>query len=443
MKTLPSYKQIWQIAWPLLIGMLAENIVGVVDTAFLGHVGELELAASAMAGTFYIILFCVGMGFGVGTQILISRRNGEQNYKPIGAILESSLYFIWLFSAITIALAFAFAEPILKFIISSESIAEATLQFLNIRVFTLFFSLGCVMMRSFFVGIQFTKYIGIGAFVIAGTNFVLDYILIFGKFGFPKMGLEGAALASVLAEVAGLIYFVIIIIRKIDLKKYDLFRFKKPQLKIVRNTFNLSIYTMLQNLVSLISWFLFFVIVEKTGERNLAVTNIVRSFYILIITPMWAYSSSVSTLVSNAIGAGQRRYVFQIIRRVTLFGIGTALVIFALTACFPVSILKLYTADRSLIEIGLNGMYIVAFANVIYGFTGIAFAAVSATGNTNIAMGIELFAVILYLFTIQFLATRFSERISMVWVTEIVYYVVLGIGSMIYLSTKHWTKKEI
>ncbi len=426
-----------------MIGLIAENIVGVIDTMFLGHVGELELAASAMAGAFYIMLFCVGMGFGVGTQILISRRNGEQNYKPIGAILENSLYFVWLISAITVIFVFAFAEPVLSFIISSEAITEAALRFLNIRVFTLFFSLGCVMMRSFFVGIQFTKYIGIGAFVIAGTNLVLDYIMIFGKFGFPEMGLEGAALASVLAEVAGLIYFVIIIIRKVDLKKYDLFRFKKPQLEITRSTFNLSVYTMLQNLISLISWLLFFVIIEKTGERNLAVINIVRSFYILIITPVWAYNSTVSTLVSNAIGAGQRRYMFQIIRRVTLFGIGTTLLIFALTICFPISIMKLYTADVSLIEIGLNGLYIVAFANVIYGFTGIAFSAVSATGNTKIAMFIETFAVVIYVFVAYFLTEKFAENISMVWFTEVTYYVLLGLGSMLYLSTNHWKKKKI
>ncbi|MDR2906843.1 MAG: MATE family efflux transporter [Bacteroidales bacterium] len=443
MKSLPSYKQIWQIAWPLMIGLIAENVVGAIDTMFLGHVGELELAASAMAGTFYIILFVVGMGFGVGTQILVSRRNGEENYKPIGAIVENSLYFVWLFSAITIILAFMFAKPVLSFVISSEAITEATLRFFNIRVFTLFFSLGCVMMRSFFVGIQFTKYIGIGAFVIAGTNFVLDYVMIFGKFGFPKMGLEGAALASVLAEVAGFIYFVIIIIRKVDLNKYDLFRFKKPQLQIARNTFNLSVYTMLQNLVSLISGFLFFVIIEKTGERNLAVTNIVRSFYILIITPVWAYNSAVSTIVSNAIGAGQRRYVFPIIWRVTVFGVGTTILIFGLSACFPVSILRLYTADMSLIQIGLNGVYIVALANVVYGFTGIAFSAVSATGNTNIAMGIELIAVAFYIVAIYLLAFNFAERISLVWFSEIVYYVMLGIGSFIYLSTKHWTKKEI
>jgi len=102
MASLPSYKKIWAISWPLMLGLLAENLVGVIDTAFLGHVGELELAASAIAGTFYVIMFVVGMGFGTGTQIIIARRNGEKNYDKIGGIFENSFYFILVFSAIVI-----------------------------------------------------------------------------------------------------------------------------------------------------------------------------------------------------------------------------------------------------------------------------------------------------------------------------------------------------
>ena len=71
MSSLPSYKKIWGISWPLMVGLLAENLVGVVDTAFLGHVGESELAASAIASTFYIILFVVGMGFGTDRKSVV------------------------------------------------------------------------------------------------------------------------------------------------------------------------------------------------------------------------------------------------------------------------------------------------------------------------------------------------------------------------------------
>src|SRR5215469_11962360 len=127
MSSLPSYKKIWDISWPLMVGLLAENLVGVIDTAFLGHVGELELAASAIASTFYIILFLVGMGFGTGVQILIARRNGEKDYGKIGGIFENGLYFIWVFSAVFIILSFLFSRKILGFMLNSEEILDAAM----------------------------------------------------------------------------------------------------------------------------------------------------------------------------------------------------------------------------------------------------------------------------------------------------------------------------
>ena len=442
MSSLPSYKKIWDISLPLMVGLLAENLVGVIDTAFLGHVGELELAASAIASTFYVILFLVGMGFGTGTQILIARRNGEKNYEKIGGIFENSLYFIWVFSAVLIVLSLLFSRKILGFMLSSEEILNAAMRYLNIRVFTLFFSLGCVMMRSFFVGIQLTKYIGLGAFIIAGTNFIFDYLLIFGKFGFPQMGLEGAAIASVLAEVAGFVYFVCIVIKKIDLAKYNLFKFEKPQLQIVFQTMRLSIFTMLQNFLSLSGWFLFFVIIEKTGEKNLAASNIIRSYYVLMLCPVWAYSASVSTLVSNAIGENQQRFVFRIIRRVAIFGLITSIIAFIPVLIYAKGIMLLYTNDMELVNMGFKALYVVGIANILSSVAWVIFSAISATGNTMIALFVETFSMLCYLAAVYFFALKFSNRLEIIWSSEIVYQVVLAVLSVLYLRTNHWKKKE-
>ena len=442
MSSFPSYKKIWNISWPLMIGLLAENLVGVVDTAFLGHVGELELAASAIASTFYVILFVVGMGFGTGAQIIIARRNGEKNYDKIGGIFENSLYFVWVFSAVIIVLSFLFSRKALGFMLNSDDILNASMRYLNIRVFTLFFSLGCVIIRSFFVGIQVTKYIGIGAFIIAGTNFVLDYLLVFGKFGLPKMGIEGAALASVIAEVAGFAYFIYIVIKKVDLSKYNLFTFKKPQLKIVSQTMNLSVFTMLQNLISLSSWFLFFVIIEKTGEDNLAASNIVRSYYILAICPLWAYGSAVGTLVSNAIGAGQQRYVFQIIRKVVALGLITSIIAFLPSLVSAKGIMALYTENAELINIGYKSFYVVGVGIILSSVAWVIFSAISATGNTMIALFIESTTLVCYLASVYFFTSHFPHRLEIIWCGEGVYQVLLGILSVLYFRTKHWTKRK-
>ncbi|MDR2910914.1 MAG: MATE family efflux transporter [Bacteroidales bacterium] len=443
MSSLPSYRRIWSVSWPLIIGLLAENIVGVIDTAFLGHVSDLDLAASAIAGTFYVIMFVVGMGLGTGTQILIARRNGEKKYDKIGGIFENSLYLVWVFSVAVIVISFIFSRNILGFMLNSEEILDAAMRYLDIRVFTLFFALGCVVMRSFFVGVQFTRYISIGAFIVAGTNFILDYLLIFGKFGFPKMGIEGAALASVFAEVVGFAYFIYIIVKKINLAKYNMFTFKNPQLKVISQTMSLSVFTMLQNLLSLSSWFLFFVIIEKTGEKNLAASNIIRSYYILAICPLWAYGSAVSTLVSNAIGAKQRRYVFRIIRRVTVLCLITSIIAFIPTLVSARGIMSLYTDNIELVEIGFKAFYVVGIANILSSVAWTIFSVISATGNTMIALFVETFAIVCYLASVYYFAIKFHNRVEIIWCSENVYQIVLGVLSILYLRTNHWTKKEI
>jgi putative MATE family efflux protein len=440
---LPSYKKIWGISMPLLIGLLAENIVIAVDTAFLGHVGKTELAASAIAGTFYVVLFVVGMGFGTGTQILIGRRNGEKRFDKIGGIFENSLYFVWLFSAVVVVLSLIFARDILSYVLKSDAILDACIQFLNVRVFSLFFALGCVIMRSFLVGIQHVKYIVSAAFVVAITNFVLDYLLIFGKFGFPQMGLQGAALASVIAESAGFVYFIVIIAIKIDINKYDILKFRLPQLDVALQTMKLSVFTMLQNFLAVSVWFLFFVIIEKTSEQNLAASNIIRSYYILALTPIWAYASAANTLISNAIGAGQSNYVYQIIRRVSVFSLITTVIAVVPILISAKGIMFLYTDDVELIEIGFKSLYVIGIAAILHSIVWIIFSAVSATGNTMIALFLETISIAAYFVAIYTLAANYPTRIEYIWSSEIVYQLFIGALSILYLRTNHWVKKEI
>ena len=92
MKTVYSNKDIWKIAYPCLISLVMEQLIGMTDTAFLGRVGEVELGASAIAGVYYLAIFMVGFGFSIGAQIIIARRNGERNYKDIGNVFYHGKY---------------------------------------------------------------------------------------------------------------------------------------------------------------------------------------------------------------------------------------------------------------------------------------------------------------------------------------------------------------
>lgn len=91
-------KQIWSVSYPILLSLLAQNVINVTDTAFLGRVSEIALGASAMGGLFYICIFTIAFGFSTGSQIVIARRNGEARYGDVGPVMiqESCSCWSWL-----------------------------------------------------------------------------------------------------------------------------------------------------------------------------------------------------------------------------------------------------------------------------------------------------------------------------------------------------------
>ena len=203
-------KQIWSVSYPILLSLLAQNVINVTDTAFLGHVSEVALGASAMGGLFYICVFTIAFGFSTGSQIVIARRNGEGRYSDVGPVMIQGIMFLFVMALLLFGFTKAFGGNIMRLLVSSESIYEGTMEFLNWRIYGFFFSFINVMFRALYIGITRTKVLTINAIVMALTNVVLDYALIFGKFGLPEMGIIGAAIASVLAEASSILFFVML-----------------------------------------------------------------------------------------------------------------------------------------------------------------------------------------------------------------------------------------
>jgi len=439
----PSIQKIWDISWPIMISLVAQNIVNVTDTAFLGHVGAIELGASAIGGLFYVTIFMVAYGFTTGVQILIARRHGEKDYPAIGSIFDNSFYFLGVATILITALILLFGATLLKPFIASAAVFQASTIYLKYRIFGLFFASSALLFRSFYTGIAFTKYISISAAIMAGINVILDYGMIFGKLGFPEMGIAGAGLASAISEACALLFFFAITARKAHLAKYKLFSFVKPDLSIIKSTLDLSLYIMIQFVLSHAVWFGFFLLIEKMGETSLAVSNIIRSIYMLLMIPAWAMSSATSSIVSNAIGAGFSNQVIPIVKKVLVFSMGIMLTIAVLAAFIPHFMISIYTNDVMLQSASVDSYYIILGAVFLFSATIVLFNGVLGTGNTRSGLAIEVITLSLYLVFAWFLAIKLHVPIEMVWLCEYMYAIVLGSLSWIYLRMGKWEGRVI
>lgn len=444
MKTgIPTYRNIWDISYPIIISLVAQNLINVIDTAFLGRVGEVELGASAIAGLFYISLFMLGFGFGTGAQILMARRNGESNYHDIGKIFNNSIYFLLALGLALFFIIKIFSPVFLKSFISSPAIYAATHEFLRFRIYGIFFAFMNVIFRAFYISITKTRMLTFAAVLMAVVNIILDYLLIFGNWGFPKMGIAGAGLASSIAEGSAALFFLFLTLRTVDIRKYGLFKRGKPDLAVVGKTLEISVYVMMQNFASLGGWFVFFMIVEHMGERTLAISNIIRSIYMVMMIPIWGFSSAVNTLVSNSLGAKHPDKVIPIIIKASKMSFLSILAVIAASLLIPRLIISIYTSDPGLISATVPTLYVILGAMMLFSVTMMMFSGVSGTANTNIAMAIELFTIAIYLLAAYLLAVVFHQRIEVVWLCEYIYFIILGSLSMLYLRTGKWRLKVV
>jgi len=441
--SLPSSRRIWDIAWPIMLSLIAQNIVNVTDTSFLGRVGEIELGASAIGGLLYTTLFMVAFGFATGVQILIARRHGEKNYLAIGRIFDNSFYFLGITSLVITFVVISFGPALLKPFIASEAVYKASSTFLSYRVLGLFFASAGLLFRSFYTGITFTKYLSISSAIMAGVNIILDYALIFGHWGFPRLSIQGAGIASSISEVCALLFFIIITWRNSRLKQYVIFKLVKPDFEIIKNILGISIFVMFQYVLSLGSWFVFFMFIEKMGERPLAVSNIIRSLYLMLMIPGWALCSVTSTLVSNSLGEGKPNFVIPIIKKILKFSVAAMTVTVFLAALIPRQAISIYTNDVSLIAATVPSYYIILAATFIFMAMSILFNGVLGTANTKFALGIEVITLTFYLASAWLFAVRLHLRIEYVWTAEFVYSSSIGILSYWYLKKGNWRSKVV
>ena len=301
-----SYRNIWKVAYPILISLVMEQMIGLTDTAFLGRVGEVELGASAIAIIYYMVLFMIGFGFSIGAQIIIGRRNGEGRFRDTGKVFWTGLYFVLGLSGIIILLSEIFSPWMMKFMVSSPAIYDAALSYVRWRLPGMVFAFITAMFRAFYVGTTQTKTLTLNSIVMVGSNVLFNWILIFGKLGCPALGITGAAIGSSLAELVSLIFFTAYTYIKCDREKYGLdkpARFEKEELK---GMMPVCTWTMIQHTISISTWFIFFLYIEHLGERALAISNITRSVSGLLWVVLQAFSSTCSTLVSNIIGEGHQ-----------------------------------------------------------------------------------------------------------------------------------------
>ncbi len=434
-------KESLKVAIPLLFSLLLQNLINVADTIFLGRVGEVELGASAIAGVFYMSLYFIGLGFGVGEQAMVARRNGEQNYARIGVIIWQSILFLFAIAVTVTVITYLLAPIGFNSVISSDAVCSATLDYLNFRIIGLIPAYITIAYRSFFVGVKETKVLVYSSIAMTITNIILNYLLIFGVGPIEPLGIKGAAIASVVAEFIGLVFYLIYI-NRIDISRYVLRVTWSFNRKVIKRILNVSVYTMLQYFITSFVWMLFFMAIEQLGERSLAVANVVRSISMLLFVVISAFGIAASSLAGNAVGEGDKMAVFSIAKVNIYLAFLLLLPLMAVCAIFPRFIISFFTNNQELIIASVGVLYVMLFCTIITVPGYILFNIISGTGNTKTSLVIEVLAIVLYCISLLFILI-YRPPVWVCWLLEFLYWATTFLLSFIYLKRAKWWEKSL
>ena len=191
------------------------------------------------------------------------------------------------------------------------------------------------------------------------------------------------------------------------------------------------------------TWFVFFVAVERLGQRQLAIANIVRSIYVVMLIPVQSLSTTANSLVSNLIGAGGVSHVMQLMGRIARMSFIIMVVCVAVLVVFPQAMLSVYTNEEALLIESVPSLYVIGGAMLIASVANIYFNGISGTGNTQAALILETATLVIYTSYIFWIGYIVKAPVSVCFSTEVIYYALLLICSVIYLKKAKWQNKKI
>lgn len=443
MKVSVSNKDILRLAAPISLSLIIPQVNFLTNTAFLGRLGEVELGVNGISGIFYLTLSMIGYGLNNGIQIQLARRAGEGDNEGLARTFTNGLMLSLLFALGMMVLSLWVAPLIFGLSLHNSENIFLSVKFIYIRVWGLPFLMFTQLFNAFYISIQKSKYLIYGSLTSTIVNILFDYLLIFGHAGFPHMGLEGAAVASVIGEFCGcLVMFAIFYFNRLY-ERFPLLSYLKFNTQLAGRMLKVSSPLIVQFLFSIGGWQVFFIFVEHLGTRELASSQILRSVFGIVGVGTWAFASTCNSMVSNVIGQKKQRVVLPLIIKVARLSFLYALIVCAILWIFSDAFLLLYRDDPSLAAFAKPSLHVIILGTLIMSLSTVVYNGVVGTGNTLVNLFIEMFCVGCYLVYCYFIIERNRMSLQWAWGSEFVYWTSLLLTCTLYIRSGKWKGKKI
>lgn len=413
MGIMPVGKLLMSMSIPMMISMLVQALYNVVDSYFVAQISQDALNAVGLAFPIQNLMIAVSVGTGVGVNALLSRSLGEKNYETANATAGNGLLLAFLSGLVfiiigqTVPRAFYLAQTDIPGIVEQGSV---------------YLSICCTWSMGLFMEIMFERLLqstgntvltmltqGIGAV----TNIILDPILIFGLGPFPKMGVAGAAVATVTGQIVGAVLGLIINFRfnkELNLKPSYL----KPRGNIIKRIYAVGVPTMVMNSIGSVMVFGLNKILISFMDAATAVFSIYYKLQSFIFMPVFGLNNGMVPIIAYNYGAQKADRILQTMKLASATATVIMLIGLGVAELFPAWLLGIFNASEEMLTIGVPALRIICTCFVFAGFGIVAGSVFQALGHGMLSMTVSIVRQLVVLLPVAWLLSL-TGRLELVW----------------------------
>lgn len=374
MGTMPENKLLLSMAVPMMISMLVQALYNIVDSIFVSRICEDALTAVSMAFPWQNIVIAIAVGFGVGINALLSRALGQKNAERVNQVAVNGLLLAGLSYLLVLVAGLIGIRAYMRTQTDIETIVNFGITYLNICILCSFGVFVEITFERFLQATGRTVYSMITQLTGAITNIILDPILIFGLLGFPKLGIAGAAWATVIGQCVGAVVAVTLNHFK-NPEVHLRLRHIRPNGKLMGEITAISIPSIIMSCISSLTCFVMNMILIAYSSTAVAVFGVYFKLQSFVFMPVFGLNNGMVPIIAYNYGAQKPERIHKTIRLGMAYAVAIMAVGLLVFQLIPKQLLLMFDASDAMLGIGAPALRIMSLAFV---FAGVGIASSSA-----------------------------------------------------------------
>lgn len=413
MGVMPVNKLLLSMSLPMVASMLVQALYNVVDSLFVARLSENALTAVSLAFPVQNLMIGIATGTGVGMNALLSRALGEREQEDANAAAKNGLFLYAASYLIFVVLGLCFSRLFFSMQTDIVEIIDGGSKYMMICTVASFGLFGQIVCERLLQSTGRAVYSMITQAVGAVVNIVLDPIMIFGLCGCPRMGVAGAALATVIGQICSFALGIYLNVRK-NPEIHLNFRGFRPSRAVIGKIYSVGFPSILMNSISSIMTFGMNQILMAFSSTATAVFGVYFKLQSFVFMPVFGLNNGMVPIISFNYGARSKERIVKTLRLSIVYAICIMLVGLLVIQLFPAQMLMMFDASENMLGIGVPALRIISLSFVFAGFSVVASSVFQALGNGVYSLMVSVVRQMLVILPVAWLLGRLGG-LHVVW----------------------------